>query len=68
MSTKKTAAQVLKEARLKAGFTQAELAEKSGVYVNTIAKIERGEQYPQFPTLKSLARALGISTDDVPAE
>jgi DNA-binding XRE family transcriptional regulator len=65
MSNDKTAAQIFKEARNKLGLTQAELAKKAGVYPNTYAKIERGEQEPSFDTVKKLAKALGLKPSDI---
>jgi transcriptional regulator with XRE-family HTH domain len=52
--------QILKEARLKKGLTQLEAATKAGVYPNTYAKIERGEQNPSISTVKKLAKVLAI--------
>lgn len=63
----KTTGTVLKEARLKMGLTQVELADKSGVHVNTYARIERDEQEPTFDTVKKLARALNLNLEDIPS-
>jgi transcriptional regulator with XRE-family HTH domain len=63
----KTTGTVLKEARLKTGLTQVELAEKAGVHINTYARIERDEQEPTFDTVKKLTKALGISLEDIPS-
>lgn len=63
----KTTGTVLKEARLKLGFTQVELAEKAGVHINTYARIERDEQEPTFDTVKKLAKALGLGLDEIPS-
>jgi transcriptional regulator with XRE-family HTH domain len=41
-------------------LTQRELAEKSGVGVNTIIRIERNQVEPHFRTIRKLAEALGI--------
>jgi transcriptional regulator with XRE-family HTH domain len=38
----------------------SELAEKSGVAIDTISAIERGVRVPQARTLHKLARALGV--------
>lgn len=65
--SKKTTGSVLKEARLKAGLTQLELAEKAGVHINTYARIERDEQEPTFDTVKRLAKALDIKLEDIPS-
>jgi transcriptional regulator with XRE-family HTH domain len=50
----------LKAARSRADLTLSELAEKSGVAVDTISEIERGVRVPQARTLNKLARALGV--------
>jgi transcriptional regulator with XRE-family HTH domain len=63
----KSAAKIFKEARLKKGLTQIEVAKKSGIYPNTYAKIERGEQDPSFATAKKLAKTLDIDISDIPA-
>jgi transcriptional regulator with XRE-family HTH domain len=66
MTTKK-AGQIFKQARNAKGLTQAELAEKSGIHWNTIAKIERGEQKPEFDTIKRLAKVLELNVNDIPS-
>ena len=50
----------LKEARTQELLTQQDLAEKSGVGVNTIIRIERNQVEPHFRTIRKLAEALGI--------
>ena len=53
--------QALKSARLDAGLTQEELAERSGVSVRTIGNLERGAPHrPHKDTLRLLAEALGL--------
>jgi transcriptional regulator with XRE-family HTH domain len=52
-----TSGELLQERRLAAGMTQAELAERSGVDVRTIERIEAGNK-PQQATVQ--ARALGV--------
>ena len=52
----------LREARRRAALTQGELAEKAGVGINTIVRIETGEiEEPRVSTLRKLARALGTT-------
>lgn len=54
----------LYEARRERGLSRPQLAERAGVNVRTIARIERGEGGPPMrSTLEALARALGISPD-----
>lgn len=48
------------EARRRQGLAQAELAEKAGVSVSAIARMERAESSPQWETVKKLAEALGV--------
>jgi transcriptional regulator with XRE-family HTH domain len=50
----------LKAARCRADLTLSELAEKSGLAIDTISAIERGVRVPQARTLHKLARALGV--------
>lgn len=46
-------------ARIAAGMTQKELAEKSGVRQSNISRIENGSCVPTLTTLMALAQALG---------
>ena len=53
------------------GLTQAELAEKVGVGVNSIARYERNEMTPSLTVGHTIAKVLGVSVDDLlrgPAE
>lgn len=52
--------QRLARARAKAGMTQVELAEVSGVSTNTIVNFENGRTKPRYRTLMALAEPLGI--------
>ena len=54
----------LLEFREKLNLTQEELAEKSGVSVRTIQRIESGIK-PKGYTLDTLSEALGINKDDL---
>lgn len=53
----------LKMARLRAGLTQEELAEKIGVSRGSIARYELGEMEPKLENLIALSEILDISTD-----
>lgn len=66
MSKAKTIGAIFKEARLKKGLTQVEVAEKAGIHWNTIAKVEREEQKPEFATIKSIAKVLGVDISTLP--
>jgi transcriptional regulator with XRE-family HTH domain len=51
--------------RQKRGLTQDELANKTGLSVDTIGAIEQGRRWARLTTLHKLAKALGISTDEL---
>ena len=48
--------------RLKAGFTQAELAQRAGVGQAVISRLESGKGNPTASLIDDVARALGLST------
>lgn len=62
----KSAAKLVKDARVAKGLTQTDLAKKTGVHSNTIAKIEQGIQQPSYPTIKKLSKVLDINIIDFP--
>src|SRR5688572_29604980 len=51
--------------RKQRGLTQAELAERSGVSQQHIAKIERAKLDPKLSTLRRVADALGCEVRDL---
>ncbi len=51
---------LLREARLRAGLSQAELARRAGKARSAIGRWERGEVLPSFETLRELVRACGL--------
>ncbi len=53
------AASLIRDARLAAGLTQAELAERLGVSQSAIAKLERETSNPTVETLDRVLRATG---------
>lgn len=56
----------LKDARRRAVLTQEGLADKSGVGVATIIRIERGQiEEPRVSTLRKLAEALEIDAREL---
>lgn len=58
----------LKERRAAAGLTQAQLADKAGMNIRQIQKLERGDILPDNLTLKNavgLANALGITPEQL---
>lgn len=58
----------LKETRKRSLLTQQELADKSGVGVNTIIRIERNQVEPHGRTIRKLADALGVSPANLLAD
>jgi transcriptional regulator with XRE-family HTH domain len=53
-------ADLIREARLRAGFTQAELGRRVGRPQSSIARWERGAVTPSFETLQELIRGCGL--------
>jgi transcriptional regulator with XRE-family HTH domain len=59
----------LRTERRRAALTQEELAEKAGVGIATIARIETGDiEEPRVSTLRKLAHALEIEPRDLFAD
>lgn len=55
----------LKAARIIAGMTQKEAAQRIGVRVETLAKYEKGKTYPNIPVLKQIETVYGIEYKDL---
>lgn len=55
----------LKNLRLAAGLTQAELARRTGIHRPNIARVEAGRHTPSLETLTRLASAIGVSTTSI---
>lgn len=56
----------LKKFREQKGLSQDRLAKLADIANNTIIKIEQGEnQNPTLDTLKKIAKAFGVSVDDL---
>ncbi len=53
------------EARIKAGLTQAELAQHAGLDEATVSTLERGQYKPASDELSRLAQALGVDELDL---
>ena len=51
--------------RKRAGWTQAELAEKLNYSDKAVSKWERGESVPDVLTLATLAEQLGVTVNDL---
>ena len=58
-----TFGQNLQRLRNKAGLSQAGLAERSGISVNTIQNWEIDRHQPRIEALPKLAEALGVALD-----
>ncbi len=55
----------IRTARIALGWTQAKLAEESGVEPSNISHIERAATKLSLPTLINIANALGVSLDEL---
>ncbi len=55
----------IKLARVRAGLTQEQLAERAGITENTISGIELGRHKPRGRTLFKLADALGVDVTEL---
>jgi transcriptional regulator with XRE-family HTH domain len=51
----------LRAARKRVGWSQSELAQRSGVHLNTVSQVERGSADPRLSTLQALGNTLGLS-------
>lgn len=55
----------LKAARVNAGLTQPEAAEKIGVSVTTLLSYEKGTSFPDVRTVKRIEDAYGVEYRDL---
>ena len=55
----------LSAARKKAGLTQKELSNKTGLSLSSIKRYENGEREPSFSTIENIALSLGINALDL---
>ncbi|MDD5427626.1 MAG: helix-turn-helix transcriptional regulator [Candidatus Omnitrophica bacterium] len=59
-------AKKIRELRIKKGLSQEKLARLADISYNTIVKIESGEsRNPTFQTMAGIAKALGVSMDQL---
>jgi transcriptional regulator with XRE-family HTH domain len=58
-----TFADKLRELRERAGLTQAQLAEASGLPLGSLRNYEQGQREPYWSVLFKLAKALGVSSE-----
>ena len=61
----KELARRIKELRSRKGFSQEELSEKSGLSLRTIQRIENGETEPRGDSLKRIATAFDVSSEEI---
>jgi transcriptional regulator with XRE-family HTH domain len=59
--------EALEATRRSAGFSQEELAARSGLHITHIGGLERGARNPTYETLGQLSDALGVSLSDLVA-
>ena len=52
--------QICRKARLNAGLTQAQVAEKTGIHVNYYSRLERGEVNVSLEKLNKILKVLKI--------
>jgi transcriptional regulator with XRE-family HTH domain len=50
----------LRELREAAGLTQVQLAERAGLHLHGLTKLEQGDRAPSWSTVLALAEALGV--------
>ena len=55
----------IREVRIARGWTQAKLAEKSGIEPSNISHIERAATKLSLPTMVSIANALEVTLDEL---
>ena len=66
MSTNQNLANNIKKLREAKGLSQEKLARLADIANNTLIKMESGEnQNPTLVTLKKVAKAFGVSVDDL---
>lgn len=58
----------VREERLKRGWTQEQLAEKTDSHISFVGQLERGIKKPSLVTIKKLADAFGTRAGDLLAE
>lgn len=58
----------IRNARLAAGMTQKDLADKIGLSQQQVDKIEHGQRTLDFPTAIRIAKATGVTLDELAKE
>src|SRR5579885_2341720 len=49
--------------RRERGMTQAQLAERAGLHLHGLTKLEQGDRQPSWETVQTLAKALGVTCE-----
>jgi transcriptional regulator with XRE-family HTH domain len=65
---KQQLAKVVQGHRAAQGWTQTELAEKTGISLRSVQRIEKGEVLPRPFTIKALATTLNFKEEDLRAD
>ena len=65
MGSQKQFGERVKKNREKKGYTQQELADKTGFHVSYISRIERGVENPTYEIIEKLAKALKVKATDL---
>ena len=55
----------LKAARINAGLTQSEAAQKLGIEPGTLSSYERGKHFPNVPVIKKIEDLYGVPFGDL---
>ena len=55
----------LKAARVNAGYTQKEAAEKIGISVDTLGNYERGASFPDVPIIERIQEAYNVNYSEL---
>jgi predicted ATPase/transcriptional regulator with XRE-family HTH domain len=63
--TRPTFAELLLRHRVARGLTRGQLAQRAGVNEDTVRDLERGDKRPRFATVAVLAKALGLTADQL---
>jgi transcriptional regulator with XRE-family HTH domain len=56
---------VVREYRMKKGFSQMDLAANAGIHLTALGNIERGRRNPSLMTVFLLANALGVPPQEI---
>ncbi len=63
MTPEEAFAMNLRRLRSAQGYSQEDLAERTGLHASEISRLERGAREPRLGTIVKLARGLGVSVE-----